>query len=68
MLGALPTKELLVKSAETRKFPERRHINIVKEIPVVKRKKLDCYKDFSMFEKRTSKVKQLGGWNIDESQ
>ena len=63
-LGAIPTKNLPTKSHETKKPPERRHINIVRDHePASSSVEKICYKDFPHFEKAIKPLK-LHGWNV----
>ena len=64
-LEAIPTQNLPIKSHDSIKPPERRHINIVKDMVVESTEniKKPAYKDWTEFCNRVQKLK-LHQWNI----
>ena len=63
-LGALPSTNLPVKSDETPKANERRHIDIIRDTNN-KQETQDVYKNFKELCDRTLKLKSLENWKID---
>eukprot|EP00794_Sanderia_malayensis_P014620 gene14620-16135_t len=60
--GAFPTINLPQKSHPAKVATERRHLNIVKEYPIVEEQKGPCYKDFKEFDPSCEiKTASMGG-------
>ena len=62
-LGAVPTINLPIESHATKKFPERRHVNIVQDGPSIQLEEEIKYKSFDDVVKKIRPLK-LKGWTL----
>ena len=68
-LLAVPSINLPKKSHEKQVAPERKHIEIVKDRPIITTiANSNCYKSFSDFQNRVSKLKLAEIWQIFHTQ
>ena len=60
-LGAIPTINLPIESHAKKKFPERRHVNIVQDSPSIQLEEEIKYKSFGDVVKKLRPLKLKGG-------